>query len=383
MEPGFKVPALIWLPAEEIEDGAMRQIRNAATHPEVIEHLALMPDVHQGYGIPVGCIMLTRGSVIPNAVGVDIGCGVAAYGTGLKADDLGGRDFWRRWSGQVGRDVPTGFSSHKSPQKLGALDMQLRARELQPLLQEKAAFQIGTLGGGNHFLEATVDEGGEIWLLAHSGSRHTGLRIAGHYHDLAKALKPVRELDTVDDLASLPLDDEAGQDYLHDMQWAARFAAENRFRMLSAMARTLGIDLDRSQLIEVPHNLAWHSENIVTHRKGATPAHKGQPGVIPGSMGTPSYIVRGKGAKESFESCSHGAGRQMSRGEARRTITETEFAQSLAATFSRPSMRYVDEAPDAYKDIDVVIERQRDLIDVVHKLAPIITLKGDSRARED
>jgi tRNA-splicing ligase RtcB len=167
------------------------------------------------------------------------------------------------------------------------------------------------------------------------------------------------------------------------MTWAARFAAENRFRMLARMASALNVDIARHQVIEVPHNLAWLSGDEVTHRKGAIPAHLGQLGIIPGSMGTSSYIVEGLGNPASFESCSHGAGRQMSRSAARSAISEAEFASSLAGTYSKPSMRYVDEAPGAYKDIDLVMKRQSDLVSIVHRLTPVITLKGDSRAKED
>jgi tRNA-splicing ligase RtcB (3'-phosphate/5'-hydroxy nucleic acid ligase) len=382
-EQRFNVPVRHWLPIHEIEQGAMEQLRNAASHPEALHHIAVMPDCHQGYGIPVGSIMLTNKAVIPNAVGVDIGCGVAALNTGLPLEDGMDKSFWRNWSGQVARDVPTGFSVQRSRQKLGELETALRARPLQPLLGEKAAVQLGTLGGGNHFMEAGLSDAGEIWLVAHSGSRHTGLRIADHYHKMAVALKPARGLDAPDSLASLPIDDQTGRDYLLDMDWAARFAAENRARMLTRMAGALGLEMSPGQVIEVPHNLAWLTGDEVTHRKGATPARKGQLGIIPGSMGTPSYIVEGLGNPDSFESCSHGAGRKMSRSAARSEITEAEFATSLAGTYSKASMRYVDEAPGAYKDIDVVMERQSDLVSIVHRLTPIITLKGDSRAKED
>ncbi len=382
-EQSFNVPIISWLPIAEIEQGAMEQLRNAAQHPEAMHHIAVMPDCHQGYGIPVGSIMVTANSIIPNAVGVDIGCGVAAFNAGLSLEASMDKSFWRKWSGQVARDVPTGFSTHHNRQKLGTLETKLRAKSLQPLIGEKAAVQLGTLGGGNHFMEAALSDDGEIWLIAHSGSRHTGLRIADYYHKLAVSLKQSRGLDTVDALASLPIDDQAGQDYLHDMKWAARFAGESRFRMLARMAAALDVDIDRQQVIEVPHNLAWSAGEVVTHRKGATPAHKGQPGIIPGSMGTASYIVEGLGNPGSFESCSHGAGRRMSRTRAKKEISEFVFASSLAETYSKPSMSYVDEAPAAYKDIDQVVARQNDLVTVVHRLQPIITIKGDSRAKED
>jgi tRNA-splicing ligase RtcB (3'-phosphate/5'-hydroxy nucleic acid ligase) len=224
-------------------------------------------------------------------------------------------------------------------------------------------------------------------LLVHSGSRHTGLRIANHYHKKAVALKRPRGLQTADDLASLPVDDQIGQDYLHDMAWAASFAETSRERMIEAMTNAIEIDFVPERLIDVPHNYAWIEKEQggvrIVHRKGATPATEGASGVIPGSMGTASYIVKGLGNQESFQSCSHGAGRLMSRRAAKEQISEALFASSLAETFSTPSRAYIDEAPGAYKDIDRVIERQKDLIDIHFRLRPVITIKGDSRAKED
>jgi tRNA-splicing ligase RtcB (3'-phosphate/5'-hydroxy nucleic acid ligase) len=383
-EPSYKVPVKSWLPIEEIEDSAMQQIRNAALHPEVVEHIAVMPDCHVGYGIPVGSIFVTEASVVPNAVGVDIGCGVAAYPTNL-AFDSGkmDRDYWRNWAGHVQRNIPHGFNQFKVTQEMGVLNRALKARKLQTLLAGKAPLQLGTLGGGNHFLETGVDESGNLWLLVHSGSRHTGLRIAGHYHDLAVAIKCARSLDTVDQLASLPIDDTVGQDYLHDMTWAADYARESRARMMRCLADALDVDFHTEAVIDTPHNRAWIDGDRVIHRKGATLASSGSLAVIPGSMGSASFIVRGKGNSESFESCSHGAGRRMSRKAAKTGITESAFAESLEGTYTRPSIHYIDEAPGAYKDIETVISRQSDLIDIVHRLRPIITVKGDSRARED
>ena len=403
--PGIRVPIKTWLPAAEIEAGAMDQLRAAANHPEAGSHIAVMPDCHVGYGITIGAVFPTAGAVIPNAVGVDIGCGVAALPTGVMLDpEKMDKGFWRGWSGKVGRSVPTGFNTHKSPQPLGALDRAFQAAGLQPLLKTKAALQLGTLGGGNHFLEAQADEDGQIWLMVHSGSRHTGLRIAGHYNDLAIRGSHKRALDAGKDLASLPLDDQSGQDYLADMAWATEFARESRRRMIQAMAEAFAAQLAESgepfaadlaasaipEILDVHHNYARLEEHagqeaptVMVHRKGATSAAAGELGIIPGSMGSASYIVRGKGNPESFNSCSHGAGRRMGRNAAKKAISEAEFAASLSGTFSRASRSYLDEAPAAYKDIQTVIGRQRDLVDVVHTLRPLITLKGDSRAKED
>jgi len=396
--PETGVPIRSWLPREEIEKGAWEQLVNVSNHPEIGSHVAVMPDCHVGYGVPIGCVAPTIGSVIPNAVGVDIGCGLHAIQTGIAYDrERMDQRFWREWASHVAREVPTGFASHKAPQKLGPLDRKLRATDLQRLLKEKAAFQLGTLGGGNHFLEAQVDEGGEIWLMVHSGSRNTGLRIANHYNGLAVDLTTRRRLVVGKDLASLPLDHEWGQDYLHDMQWATDFALANRKEMGQKLLRWLWRTMEAHrmpvthdaplQVINIHHNFARLEEHggqqVMVHRKGATSAAKGEMGVIPGSMGTPSFIVRGLGNPDSFESCSHGAGRVMGRNVARKSITAKAFAESLAGTFSKASMSYVDEAPLAYKNVEMVVDRQRDLVEVVHTLRPLMTVKGDSKARED
>ncbi len=397
ISPEFNAVIMTWLPIAEIEPGALEQIHNVARHPEVADVVAIMPDCHVGYGVTIGCIFPTIDSVVPNAVGVDIGCGMCAINTGIKYDrNRMDKSFWRGWAGQVTRDVPTGFSVHRTSQRLGELDRPLRAKRLQQLVAQKAAVQLGTLGGGNHFLEAQFDENDTLWLMVHSGSRHTGLRIADHYHKRAVQLSKQRGLEVRDDLASLPLDDESGQDYLHDMAWATDFALASRKqmieRMLFALSRAIGTDIPSPEdagdrFINIHHNFASLEEHegrtMMVHRKGATGAFLGQTGIIPGSMGSPSYIVRGRGNPESLMSCSHGAGRQMGRKAALKAITEADFAASIRYTYSKASMSYVDEAPGAYKDIDIVIGRQRDLIDIAHTLTPIITLKGDSRAKED
>ena len=399
-EPDSLVPAYLWLPLREVEDSALDQIRNSIKHPDIARHLhvAVMPDCHVGYGVTIGSIVPTQSTVIPNAVGVDIGCGMCAVNTGVNLTNEMDRDFWRDWSGQVMRAVPTGFSSHKQPQALGTLDRSLKARSLQSLVNTRAAHQLGTLGGGNHFMEAQVDEENRIWLMVHSGSRHTGLRIANHYHDLAVKQSAARGLlqSVGKDLSSLTLDSAAGQDYLHDMHWAEEFALQSRLQMLSAMKRELLDAAERisspdggenHEVINIHHNFAalesHGGQDVMVHRKGATQARLGQLGIIPGSMGTSSYIVRGKGNPDSLESCSHGAGRQMGRKAAKRQISTAAFAESISTTHSTPSGKYLDEAPGAYKDIDIVIARQADLIDVVHQLRPIMTLKGDSKSRDD
>jgi tRNA-splicing ligase RtcB len=391
-EAGFCVPVKTWLPREEIEPGALDQLRDAATHPDVSTLIAVMPDCHVGFGVTIGSVFPTEAAVVPNAVGVDIGCGVCAVNTGIAYDrERMDKLFWRDWSGRVARNVPTGFGVHKQAQPLGPLDRQLHAAELQPLLKEKAAHQLGTLGGGNHFLEAQYDESDTIWLMVHSGSRHTGLRIAGYYHDWAIEISRRRDVEVQKDLSSLPLDDPIGRQYLEDMEWATDFALESRRRMVEQMVQAFvpasDLELNEENFINIHHNFARLEEHggkqLMVHRKGATSAFDGQIGIIPGSMGTPTYIVRGRGNEESLMSCSHGAGRKMSRSAAKKAITDRDFSASLSETYSKASMSYVDEAPGAYKDISTVIERQLDLVEIVHTLRPIITLKGDSRAKED
>ncbi|MCC6791634.1 MAG: RtcB family protein [Thermomicrobiales bacterium] len=391
-EPGFNALIKTWLPREEIEEGALTQLRNAARHPHVGAHIAVMPDCHVGYGVTIGCVLPTVGAVLPTAVGVDIACGVCAVPTGIQ---LHGKKhdarFWGDWANKVRRAVPTGFAAHKERRQWDGLGFTFEAPGLQPLMREKAAIQLGTLGGGNHFMEAQADESGQVWLMVHSGSRHTGLRIAEHYTKLAEEISARRGEHVPKDLASLPLEDESAQAYLHDMEWATAFALESRYRMLEAMLEALKLEVDevggREAIINIHHNFArieeHGGETVVLHRKGATSARDGEVGIIPGSMGTPSYIVRGLGNPESFTSCSHGAGRRMGRNQAKRSIDEARLKASLAGTFTKPSMGFVDEAPGAYKDVTKVIAQQSDLVEIVHTLRPIITVKGDSRAKDD
>jgi tRNA-splicing ligase RtcB len=387
-----KAPIKTWLPPDEIEAGALTQLKNAARHPDIGPHVAVMPDCHVGFGVTIGCVFPTVDAVVPTAIGVDIACGMCAVPTGLdyKPKRMDGR-YWEKWAGAVRATIPTGFGVHKRPEKWDGLAVQLKATGLQPLMREKAAVQLGTLGGGNHFLEAQVDEGGQVWLMVHSGSRHTGLRIADHYTALAKAIQKKRGVDVPPELWALPLDDRVARDYLYDMDWATAFALESRYRMLEAMLRALGLEPEdvggRKAFINIHHNFARIEEHLgqslVVHRKGATSAQEGEIGIIPGSMGAPSYIVRGRGNEESFASCAHGAGRRMGRNQARRSLDEADLKAALVGTHTRPSRGFLDEAPQAYKDVTEVVARQEDLIEVVHTLKPIVTVKGDSKAKDD
>jgi tRNA-splicing ligase RtcB len=341
-----------------------------------------MPDVHVGKGAVVGAVVATEGCVVPNIVGVDIGCGMSAVCTGIKFEKSMDKTFWRMWKSKVDRQVPTGFAAFRTVQDWEGFDSKLCAESLQELVDKKAVYQLGTLGGGNHFLEAQVDEKGYLWFMVHSGSRHIGLRIAVYYNEQAQRLNKKMNASLPPDLWFLPLSHELGQAYLKDMEWASRFALENRWRMLEKAVLAFGAKIDvREKGINIHHNFARIEQHfgrkVVVHRKGATSAKAGEIGIIPGSMGTKSYIVKGLGNEEAYSSCSHGAGRRMSRNEARKTITEADFAESLKFTFTRPSIKIIDEAPAAYKDIDMVIKNQKDLVEVVHVLTPIISVKGE------
>jgi tRNA-splicing ligase RtcB len=330
--------------------------------------------------------------VLPTAVGVDIACGVCAVRTNLTFHPKKtGAAFWEKWAERVRARVPTGFAAHTDRQRWDGFRYEFRTQELQPLMRAKAEQQLGTLGGGNHFMEAQADEEDRVWLMVHSGSRHIGLRIAEFYTKHAEAMSRLLGEEVPKDLASLPLDDQAGRDYLADMEWATEYALESRYRMLEAMLDALRIDADelggRAGFINIHHNFARierHGErDVVIHRKGATSARANEIGLIPGSMGAPSYVVRGLGNPESFASCSHGAGRRMGRNQAKRTIDEAGLKRALSGTFTRPSLGFVDEAPQAYKDVTKVIAQQSDLVSIVHTLRPLITVKGDSKAKDD
>lgn len=387
--------AKIWVKdLSQIDSATLDQIKLMLELPHLFGHMAIMPDAHLGKGAVIGAVVATKGVVVPNIVGVDIGCGVSAFCTGLEFDkEKMGEKFWLDFKTRVSRLVPTGFNFYKIKQDLGPLNIKLRASKLQVFVQDKASYQMGTLGGGNHFMEAQVDENNILWLMVHSGSRHTGLQIATYYNTLARDLNEKAHLKTPPNLNFLNLEDESGQNYLADMRWAIDFALENRWRMLEEMVSAfentyqnfysifLTLTKVKETGLNIHHNFAsleeHFGEKVVVHRKGATQAFKDQIGIIPGSMGTPTYIVKGKGNPESFKSCSHGAGRRMSRTQAKREIDNVTFYESLKHTFTKASSKLLDEAPEAYKNIDEVLENQKDLIEIVHKLEPLISIKGE------
>ena len=388
-EEGFTAPALLWLPISEVEPGALDQIRDVSRLPILASSLRVMPDCHKGMGVTIGSVLETQSAVIPNAVGVDIGCGVMAINTGVILTPEMDKTFWRSWAGKVSRDVPVGFHWHTEQQEWHGFNDTLACGELEIMKTGRHKQQIGTLGGGNHFLEALVDDAtNEIWVMVHSGSRRIGMDIANYYHELAVA-QTKTHTDVPDNrekqgLCYLHFDlDEQARNYLHDMKWAKDYAHESRVRMGVHMLNALGWQESESvvHVVHCCHNYAELSKanGTVLHRKGATNAALNYLGVIPGSMGTPSYIVKGLGNPDSLNSCSHGAGRAMSRNRARKEISEAALAASMAGTYTSPSTKFTDEGPAAYKDIETVMSRQTDLVDVVTTLRPLITIKGGGK----
>ncbi|MCF8303550.1 MAG: RtcB family protein [Bacteroidales bacterium] len=379
-----RIPIKLWL--DEMEDGAMEQAKNLANLPFAFRHVAIMPDAHQGYGMPIGGVLATKDVIVPNAVGVDIGCGMCAVQTNLPG--LERKPLTRIVEG-IKKAIPVGFKHHKKAQDESLMpewdeDMEITFQEYESALK-----QIGTLGGGNHFIEIQKGDDGLIWLMVHSGSRNIGLKVASHYNKLAvkKNEEWASEVPKNWQLAYLPVDDELGRKYLKEMQFCVNFAFANRKLM---MDRIIDIFHDlapgsvkTAPMINIAHNYAareeHYGEQVYVHRKGATPAKAGLAGIIPGSQGMKSYIVKGKGNKESFESCSHGAGRVISRNKARKNL---DFKKEVAALnkqkiiHSIRSAKDLDEAPSAYKNISMVMNHQRDLVDVMVELSPLAVVKG-------
>lgn len=392
----------LWL--EDIEDSAMVQVCNLANLPFAFKHIAIMPDSHAGYGMPIGGVLATKGVVIPNAVGVDIGCGMCAVRTNLTSLDketikkiFGGS---KENHGGIRSYVPVGFNHHSKKQDESL--MPLFDMSNGPIIGEtfpivgreytKALTQIGTLGGGNHFIEIQKGNDGHIWIMIHSGSRNFGLQVAEHYNELAKELnkKWHTAVDPKWDLAFLPLDSEEGQAYMREMQYCVEFALANRKLMMERCkqafmenVRSDEGEVEFEPMINIAHNYAamenHYGENVLVHRKGATLAREGTIGIIPGSQGTKSYIVRGKGNQESFTSCSHGSGRKMGRGQAQRTLNLEEEQRKLdeqGIIHAVRNKKDLDEASGAYKDIHEVMRNQEDLVDVLVELTPLGVIKG-------
>jgi len=381
---GKTVPVKLWTDVHEVESQALDQLKNIASLPWVFKHVAAMPDVHFGIGATVGSVIAMKGAVAPAAVGVDIGCGMAAVKTSLTAQDL--PESLRGLRSAIEEAVPVGHLGHTQP-KLWALGDVLWGsfkdldEDVQDLMS-KAQVQCGTLGGGNHFIELCLDTEQNLWIMLHSGSRNIGKVLAEIHISRARKLAHNAELPDRDLAVFLAKTPEMNC-YVHDLTWAQRYAYLNRRTMLFLVENVIAKQWPQVTFgtpIVCHHNYLSEEnhfgEKVYVTRKGAISARQGELGIIPGSMGTRSYIVRGKGNPDSFTSASHGAGRRMSRGQAKRTFTESDLAVQTAGVECRKDIGVLDEIPGAYKDIDKVMQQQADLVEIVAELKQVLCVKG-------
>ncbi len=386
-------PVKIW--TDEVDAYARAQLINVAKLPFIHHHVAAMPDVHGGIGATIGSVLATHQAIIPAAVGVDIGCGMAAVRLSLTANDID-EPALKKVFDQISRDVPVGRAQHRDDRALGAaarpFDAQLSVMTAKhpQLLKAFGKFsnwvnQMGTLGGGNHFIEVCLDEADQVWVMLHSGSRGIGNAIGHYFIELARRDMARWFIQLPDrDLAYFPEGSEHFADYVEAVSWAQAYARENRDQMmtlvLAALARHLPAFQATMAVVNCHHNYVdrehHYGENVWVTRKGAIRAREGDLGIIPGSMGARSYIVRGKGNPESFCSCAHGAGRRMSRTAAEKQFTIADLTAQTAGVICRKDQGVLDEIPGAYKDIDQVMANQADLVEVVHALKQVVCVKG-------
>jgi tRNA-splicing ligase RtcB len=387
-----RVPVRIW--TNDIEPQALQQLVNVSQLPIVHGHIAAMPDVHAGIGATVGSVIPTKQAIIPAAVGVDIGCGMNAVRLTLGANDL--PDSLTRVRGAIEATVPVGFAQHRdcrAPSAARALEGRLDriAGKHPPIVKMQKRFdetwvcQLGTLGGGNHFIELCLDEMDRVWLMLHSGSRGIGNALGRYFIAAARTDMRRHQVNLPDkDLAYFSAGSVLFDDYVEAVEWAQDYAAANRREMMRLVLDALRAHLPPfatdGEAINCHHNyvaLEEHlGEKLYVTRKGAISARAGELGIIPGSMGAKSYIVRGLGNPASFNSCAHGAGRRMSRSEAKRRFNRADVVAQTEGVECRKDGGVVDEIPAAYKDIDAVMANQSDLVEVVHTLKQVLCVKG-------
>jgi tRNA-splicing ligase RtcB (3'-phosphate/5'-hydroxy nucleic acid ligase) len=379
----------------EIEPKARQQLVNVSKLPIVHHHIAAMPDVHLGIGATVGSVIPTKKAIIPAAVGVDIGCGMMATRLSLTANELDESSLKKVFA-QISRDVPVGFGQHADRDARSAAAKAFQ-KDLRKILGKHAGIekrvgrksswvhQLGTLGGGNHFIEVCLDEAGRVWAMLHSGSRGIGNAIGSYFIELARKDSERHRLALPDrDLAYFPEGAQHFDDYVEAVGWAQDYARANREEMmdlvLEAMRRHLPAFEVTGAAVNCHHNYVerevHYGERVWLTRKGAIRAGAGELGIIPGSMGARSYIVRGKGSAESFHSCAHGAGRTMSRNAAQKRFSTKDLEAQTEGVICRKDKGVIDEIPGAYKSIDEVMANQSDLVDVVHTLKQVICVKG-------
>lgn len=394
------LPVKAWTKGVPFEDEARKQVMNVASLPFIHKWVAIMPDVHCGKGATIGSVIPTDKAIIPAAVGVDIGCGMMAVKTSLNANDL--PDNLGHIRAAIEKAVPHGRSDNGGRNDRGAWGKIPRRVEVawSSLADEFAVISgkhpkvsranhmshLGTLGTGNHFIEVCLDENDDVWFMLHSGSRGIGNRIGSYFIELAKADMRTWHINLPDkDLAYLPEGTDHFKDYVQALDWAQRFAMLNRQVMMAHVVDAVREVIPKAfeahvEAVNCHHNYVerenHYGKNVWVTRKGAVRAREGELGIIPGSMGARSYIVRGKGNAESFCSCSHGAGRVMSRSEARRRFSIDDHVAATKGVECRKDMDVIDETPAAYKDIDAVMNAQRDLVEVVHTLHQVVCVKG-------
>lgn len=388
-----KIPIKIW--ASDLEPEAEAQIKNLAALPFIYRHVAVMPDAHAGRGSTIGTVIATKGAIIPAAVGVDIGCGMSAVKLPFTIDFLNSRTTFEDLRNNIERSVPVGRHGNKILSgtvedffmKLQSMPRAEKFKTQDKL--KKAEEQLGSLGGGNHFIEICRDLKGGAWVLLHSGSRNIGKELADIHIDRAKGLMKKYFIDLPDpELAFLAQGTPEFGDYIHDLLWAQAYAKANREEMMTKILEQIrravggadGPAIVPELRVDCHHNythIEHHFDaNIWITRKGAVSAKKGELGIIPGSMGAKSFIVKGLGNPESFNSCSHGAGRKMSRTKARATFTEADLAKQTEGVECRKDADVIDEIPGAYKNIDQVMADQNDLVEIVYELKQVICVKG-------
>ena len=388
-----RLPVKIW--TDEVEPHARQQLVNLSTLPFIYRHVAAMPDVHSGIGATIGSVIATQNAIIPAAVGVDIGCGMIACRLSLEANDLS-EVLLKKVYDQINRDVPVGREQHKEERALTDYALPFgtqlqRMTEKHPKLLKSFGKssdwvrQMGSLGGGNHFIELCLDESNRIWVMLHSGSRGIGNAIGSYFIELARKDMERWMINLPDrDLAYFPEGTDHFDDYSEAVHWAQDYAYANRQAMLdlilAALTRHLPAFQVTAEAVNCHHNYVTrenhYGENVWITRKGAIRARAGDLGIIPGSMGAKSFIVRGKGNPESFCSCSHGAGRKMSRTAAEKAFTTADLARQTEGVVCRKDKGVIDEIPGAYKDIDEVMTNQEDLVEVVHTLKQVVCVKG-------
>jgi tRNA-splicing ligase RtcB (3'-phosphate/5'-hydroxy nucleic acid ligase) len=373
-----RIPIKLW--TDDIQANALEQAKNLANLPFSYKWIAIMPDCHVGFGMPIGGVLAAEDVIIPNAVGVDIGCGMMAAQTDISDLDT---ETIKEILQQIREVILVGFKHQKSDQRWDGFSQAPDS----PIIQQELASarkQLGTLGGGNHFIEIQKGSDKRIWIMLHSGSRNFGLKAAEYYHKLAISInkKMTIEIPT-NELAFLPMDKKEGEEYFAAMNFCCEYAYANRALMMKNIgeifAEFTGAKL--TQEINIHHNYAafesHYGKSVLVHRKGATKASKDTIGIIPGSMGTSSYIVKGLGNPESFESCSHGAGRKMGRKEAERLLNLEEEKHKLKGiVHGLQSKSGLDEAPGAYKNIEDVMANQKDLVEILVSLKPLGSVKG-------